>query len=106
MVRQCVSFNYFSVFKADLSCWNSAEMLLNLGVTWVILGHSERRLIMNESNEVTFVAESLVYHLSFLYVWVAVSRISFSFFFLVIYCDVPYSSYNLFFRDLNAVRWR
>lgn len=31
----------------------SAEMLVNLGIPWVILGHSERRLILNESNEVT-----------------------------------------------------
>ncbi|XP_057482947.1 triosephosphate isomerase, cytosolic [Actinidia eriantha] len=40
----------------------SAEMLLNLGVTWVILGHSERRLIMNESNE--FVGDKVAYALS------------------------------------------
>ncbi|KAF3774275.1 Triosephosphate isomerase [Nymphaea thermarum] len=29
----------------------SAEMLVNLGIPWVILGHSERRLILNEANE-------------------------------------------------------
>ena len=27
------------------------ELLTDLGVTWVILGHSERRAIMGESNE-------------------------------------------------------
>lgn len=57
LARQAVSFYYFSVFKADFCCWNSAEMLLNLGIPWVILGHSERRLILNESNEVSFVAD-------------------------------------------------
>lgn len=31
---------------------SSAEMLVNLEVPWVIIGHSERRLILNESNEV------------------------------------------------------
>ncbi|EMS61639.1 Triosephosphate isomerase, cytosolic [Triticum urartu] len=30
----------------------SAEMLVNLGVPWVILGHSERRSLMGESSEV------------------------------------------------------
>ncbi|EEF30953.1 triosephosphate isomerase, putative [Ricinus communis] len=29
----------------------SAEMLLNLSIPWVILGHSERRALLNESNE-------------------------------------------------------
>ncbi|KAF3454699.1 hypothetical protein FNV43_RR05147 [Rhamnella rubrinervis] len=40
----------------------SAEMLVNLGIPWVILGHSERRLILNESNE--FVADKVAYALS------------------------------------------
>ncbi|XP_057953612.1 triosephosphate isomerase, cytosolic isoform X1 [Malania oleifera] len=40
----------------------SAEMLLNLGIPWVILGHSERRLLMNESNE--FVGDKVAYALS------------------------------------------
>ncbi|PPR97597.1 hypothetical protein GOBAR_AA23100 [Gossypium barbadense] len=31
----------------------SAEMLVNLGIPWVIIGHSERRALLNESNEVT-----------------------------------------------------
>ena len=31
----------------------SAEMLVNLGIPWVILGHSERRSLLNESNEVS-----------------------------------------------------
>ncbi|KAJ9175724.1 hypothetical protein P3X46_014251 [Hevea brasiliensis] len=40
----------------------SAEMLVNLGIPWVILGHSERRLILNESNE--FVGDKVAYALS------------------------------------------
>ncbi|TQD73800.1 hypothetical protein C1H46_040665 [Malus baccata] len=39
-----------------------AEMLVNLEVPWVILGHSERRLIFDESNE--FVADKVAYALS------------------------------------------
>lgn len=30
----------------------SAEMLANLRIPWVIIGHSERRALFNESNEV------------------------------------------------------
>ncbi|KAL8027177.1 hypothetical protein ABFX02_14G078300 [Erythranthe guttata] len=37
----------------------SVEMLLNLGVPWVILGHSERRLVLNESND--FVGDKVAY---------------------------------------------
>ncbi|KAF3952091.1 hypothetical protein ACB098_06G158900 [Castanea mollissima] len=40
----------------------SAEMLVNLDIPWVILGHSERRLILNETNE--FVGEKVAYALS------------------------------------------
>jgi triosephosphate isomerase len=40
----------------------SAEMLINLGIPWVILGHSERRLILNESND--FVGDKVAYALS------------------------------------------
>ncbi|GAA0140819.1 isomerase [Lithospermum erythrorhizon] len=40
----------------------SAEMLHNLGIPWVILGHSERRAILGETNE--FVGEKVVYALS------------------------------------------
>jgi len=40
----------------------SAEMLVNLSIPWVILGHSERRLILNESNE--FVGDKVAYALS------------------------------------------
>ncbi|XP_048234561.1 triosephosphate isomerase, cytosolic [Ricinus communis] len=40
----------------------SAEMLLNLSIPWVILGHSERRALLNESNE--FVADKVAYALS------------------------------------------
>ncbi|GFY82174.1 triosephosphate isomerase [Actinidia rufa] len=54
----------------------SAEMLVNLGIPWVILGHSERRLILNESNDACicplipyifsfqFVGDKVVYALS------------------------------------------
>lgn len=40
----------------------SAEMLVNLGIPWVILGHSERRLLLNESNG--FVGDKVAYALS------------------------------------------
>ncbi|VFQ99414.1 unnamed protein product [Cuscuta campestris] len=40
----------------------SAEMLVNLDIPWVILGHSERRLILGESNE--FVGDKVAYALS------------------------------------------
>nr|UYQ90944.1 triosephosphate isomerase [Platanus x hispanica] len=40
----------------------SAEMLVNLGIPWVILGHSERRLLLNESHE--FVGDKVGYALS------------------------------------------
>ncbi|GMP23039.1 hypothetical protein CsSME_00000794 [Camellia sinensis var. sinensis] len=40
----------------------SAEMLVNMGIPWVILGHSERRALLKESNE--FVADKVAYALS------------------------------------------
>uniref|UniRef100_A0A0E0CA49 Triosephosphate isomerase n=1 Tax=Oryza meridionalis TaxID=40149 RepID=A0A0E0CA49_9ORYZ len=40
----------------------SAEMLVNLQVPWVILGHSERRALMGESSD--FVADKVAYALS------------------------------------------
>ncbi|GAB2235029.1 hypothetical protein Droror1_Dr00004306 [Drosera rotundifolia] len=40
----------------------SAEMLLNLAIPWVILGHSERRALLGESNE--FVGDKVAYALS------------------------------------------
>uniref|UniRef100_A0A9I9DYN3 Triosephosphate isomerase, cytosolic n=1 Tax=Cucumis melo TaxID=3656 RepID=A0A9I9DYN3_CUCME len=40
----------------------SAEMLANLGVPWVIIGHSERRLILNESS--AFIGDKVAYALS------------------------------------------
>jgi len=40
----------------------SVEMLINLDIPWVILGHSERRLILKEDNE--FVADKVAYALS------------------------------------------
>ena len=40
----------------------SAEMLANLGVPWVILGHSERRALLGESND--FVGDKVAYALA------------------------------------------
>ncbi|XP_028124926.1 triosephosphate isomerase, cytosolic-like [Camellia sinensis] len=40
----------------------SVEMLVNMGIPWVILGHSERRALLNESNE--FVGDKVAYALS------------------------------------------
>lgn len=40
----------------------SAEMLVNLDIPWVILGHSERRSLLKESSE--FVADKVAYALS------------------------------------------
>ncbi|KAL3838417.1 hypothetical protein ACJIZ3_023008 [Penstemon smallii] len=40
----------------------SAEMLVNLDIPWVILGHSERRAILAESNE--FVGDKVAYALA------------------------------------------
>ncbi|XVF68769.1 hypothetical protein PTKIN_Ptkin11bG0027900 [Pterospermum kingtungense] len=40
----------------------SAEMLVNLDIPWVIIGHSERRALLNESNE--FVGDKVAYALS------------------------------------------
>ncbi|KAL2612971.1 hypothetical protein R1flu_024663 [Riccia fluitans] len=57
---------------AAQNCWTgkggaftgeiSAEMLTNLNVSWVILGHSERRTLCSESDEM--VAEKVAYALS------------------------------------------
>lgn len=59
-------------FVAAQNCWVkkggaftgeiSAEMLSNLGIPWVILGHSERRALLGESNE--FVGDKVAYALS------------------------------------------
>ncbi|KAL0725589.1 hypothetical protein Bca4012_040188 [Brassica carinata] len=40
----------------------SAEMLVNLDIPWVILGHSERRALLNETNE--FVGDKVAYALA------------------------------------------
>lgn len=40
----------------------SAEMLVNLNIPWVILGHSERRALLGESND--FVGDKVAYALS------------------------------------------
>ncbi|THF93852.1 hypothetical protein TEA_011628 [Camellia sinensis var. sinensis] len=41
---------------------DNVEMLVNMGIPWVILGHSERRALLNESNE--FVGDKVAYALS------------------------------------------
>ncbi|XP_021716140.1 triosephosphate isomerase, cytosolic-like [Chenopodium quinoa] len=40
----------------------SADMLVNLGINWVILGHSERRALLNETND--FVADKVSHALT------------------------------------------
>eukprot|EP00898_Chlorokybus_atmophyticus_P001809 jgi/Chlat1/2629/Chrsp178S02474 len=74
-------FPYIPLLKAKLrkeisvaaqNCWVgpggaytgevSAEMLVDLDVPWVILGHSERRQIIGESSE--FIADKVAYALS------------------------------------------
>ncbi|KAK9063953.1 hypothetical protein SSX86_017825 [Deinandra increscens subsp. villosa] len=40
----------------------SAEMLVNMGIPWVIIGHSERRALLSETNE--FVGDKVAYALS------------------------------------------
>ncbi|KAL2481148.1 WRKY transcription factor 44 [Abeliophyllum distichum] len=47
-IAKLVSKSTISVL-ANLA--DSAEMLVNLDIPWVILGHSERRALLNESNE-------------------------------------------------------
>ncbi|KAH9623466.1 hypothetical protein KSS87_020148 [Heliosperma pusillum] len=75
------SYVYLPVVKSELkpdfqvaaqNCWVkkggaftgevSAEMLSDLSIPWVILGHSERRALLNESNE--FVGDKVAYALS------------------------------------------
>lgn len=51
------------VFSVD-----SAEMLVNLDIPWVILGHSERRQLLNETNEVQTFLLSLGIFLKFPFV--------------------------------------
>lgn len=49
--------NYYVVYAIIdmfyVCLFDSAEMLVNLGIPWVIIGHSERRALLNESNEVS-----------------------------------------------------
>lgn len=46
----------FCFWVSDGLCFfHSAEMLVNLSIPWVIIGHSERRALLNESNEVSYV---------------------------------------------------
>ncbi|KAL2485512.1 WRKY transcription factor 44 [Abeliophyllum distichum] len=40
-----------SMHPASVFLVHHAEMLVNLDIPWVILGHSERRALLNESNE-------------------------------------------------------
>ncbi|KAF6137781.1 hypothetical protein GIB67_040489 [Kingdonia uniflora] len=75
------SFVYLDTVKSSLrsdfhvaaqNCWVnkggaftgevSAEMLANLEIPWVILGHSERRALLNESEE--FVGDKVAYALA------------------------------------------
>ena len=54
-----------SILSAMTNVWLlqiSAEQLTDLGVQWVILGHSERRSLLKESNEL--VGEKAAYALS------------------------------------------
>lgn len=39
--------------KMYLLCPGSAEMLSDMGIPWVILGHSERRSLIGESSDVS-----------------------------------------------------
>jgi triosephosphate isomerase len=49
----------FHLFAGEIS----ATMLSDIGVKWVILGHSERRHVFGESDEVSsYVHESLSYY--------------------------------------------
>lgn len=49
----CVGLNFpMKESELDVFCICSAEMHVNLGIPWVIIGHSERRNLFNESNEV------------------------------------------------------
>ncbi|MFQ6625238.1 hypothetical protein Gotur_005838, partial [Gossypium turneri] len=73
----CVSYTCEKPIAVDFhvaaqNCWVrkggaftgeiSAEMLVNLGIPWVIIGHSERRALLNESNE--FVGDKVAYAVS------------------------------------------
>ena len=48
------NLTHFLPNPSSSSC--SAEMLINLSIPWVILGHSERRALLGESNEVNIFA--------------------------------------------------
>ncbi|KAL6129505.1 hypothetical protein ACLB2K_072855 [Fragaria x ananassa] len=69
-LNNCSAVN-FSCDFVDVGCWVmkidapgevSIEMLTKLEVPWVILGHSERRFLLNETNEV--VANKVAHALS------------------------------------------
>ncbi|KAG2258037.1 hypothetical protein Bca52824_077331 [Brassica carinata] len=55
-------------YVAAQNCWVkkggafTGEMLVNLDIPWVILGHSERRALLNDSNE--FVGDKVAYALA------------------------------------------
>ncbi|KAF4353371.1 hypothetical protein F8388_016549 [Cannabis sativa] len=60
---KCIMLKVMPVQYVHLKVeWISAEMLVNLDIPWVIVGHSERRLILGESNE--FVGDKVAYALS------------------------------------------
>lgn len=52
MVKELVRFAVTNVYFSPL-------MLKDMGISWVIIGHSERRHIFDESNEVSAVEKSL-----------------------------------------------
>ncbi|KAI9595969.1 Triosephosphate isomerase [Syncephalis fuscata] len=56
------SQNAYSAASGAFTGEVSPQMLKDLGITWIILGHSERRSIFGESNET--VAEKVAYALS------------------------------------------
>lgn len=69
MVKDCLRSDFH---LAAQNCWVkkggaftgeiSAEMLVNIDVPWVILGHSERRALLGESND--FVGDKVAYALA------------------------------------------
>ena len=57
-LRQCTALGKGGAFTGEIS----AEQLHDIGVPWVIVGHSERRLFMDETND--FVGHKAAYALS------------------------------------------
>lgn len=65
-------------------------MLVNLSIPWVILGHSERRLILNESNEVRRPSVLMRWN----------SWVDLRFILLVLLL-----TWRMFFFSLSVIRW-